>query len=273
MAQHEPSRAKLTIKKTGKKTGKKTAKKAVKKLIDRPDVNEVLRSLEKLSNKRIRDELLPRYGINAKKAFGIGMASIHELARKLGRNHELALSLWQTGWYEARLLAAFVDDPLEVTSAQMDQWCRDFDNWGVVDTVCFKLFDKTPFAFAKVAQWSKRRAEFEKRAAFALLASLSVHDKKAPTDAFLRCLPLIEEAASDDRNFVKKGVSWALRTVGRRNVELHHEAVELSRRLSTSATASERWIGKTALKELTGAAVMSRLKARQTVTSKRKSKS
>ena len=252
---------------------KKTAKKAVKKTVEQPDVNEVLRSLEKLSNKRIRDELLPRYGIHAKKAFGIGMASIHELARKIGRSHELALSLWQTGWYEARLLAAFVDEPLEVTAAQMDQWCRDFDNWGIVDTVCFKLFDKRPFAFAKVAQWSQRKAEFEKRAAFALLASLSVHDKKAPTEAFLRCLPLIEKAASDDRNFVKKGVSWALRTVGRRNAELNHEAVELSRRLSASGVASERWIGRAALKELTSAAVLGRLKARQTTTSKRKSRS
>ena len=269
MAQQKLSRAKRTM----KKIGKKTAKKAVKKTVEQPGANEVLRSLEKLSNKRIRDELLPRYGIHAKKAFGIGMASIHELARKIGRSHELALSLWQTGWYEARLLAAFVDEPLEVTSAQMDQWCRDFDNWGIVDTVCFKLFDKTPFAFPKVAQWAKRKAEFEKRAAFALLASLSVHDKKAPNDAFLRCLPLIEQAASDDRNFVKKGVSWALRTVGRRNDELHHEAVELSLRLSESAIATERWIGKTALKELTSAAVTSRLKARQTVKSKRKSRS
>jgi len=249
---------------------KRTVTQDVKKTFQQPDVQEVLSSLEKLSNKRIRDELMPRYGINAKKAFGIGMANIHELARKLGRNHELALSLWQTGWYEARLLAAFVDEPSQVTAAQMDRWCSDFDNWGVVDTICFKLFDKTPFAFGKVAQWSKRKAEFEKRAAFALLASLSVHDKKAPNEAFSRCLPLIEKAASDDRNFVKKGVSWALRTVGRRNVELHHEAVELSRRLATSAIASERWIGRAALKELTSAPVLGRLKARQTTTSKRK---
>jgi len=251
-------------------SAKRTVKKAVKKTVAQPDVEAVLGSLEKLSNKRIRDELMPRYGIHAKKAFGIGMASIHELARKIGRNHELALALWKTGWYEARLLASFVDEPLRVTPAQMDRWCRDFDNWGVVDTICFKLFDKTPFAFAKVEEWSKRKAEFEKRAAFALLASLSVHDKKAPTEAFMRCLPLIEKAASDDRNFVKKGVSWALRTVGRRNTELNHEAVELSRRLSISTIASERWIGKAALKELTSAAVLSRLEARQATKVKRK---
>jgi len=251
-------------------SAKRTVKKAVKKTVAQPDVEAVLGSLEKLSNKRIRDELMPRYGIHAKKAFGIGMASIHELARKIGRNHELALALWKTGWYEARLLASFVDEPLRVTPVQMDRWCRDFDNWGVVDTICFKLFDKTPFAFAKVEEWSKRKAEFEKRAAFALLASLSVHDKKAPTEAFMRCLPLIEKAASDDRNFVKKGVSWALRTVGRRNTELNHEAVELSRRLSISTIASERWIGKAALKELTSAAVLSRLEARQATKVKRK---
>ncbi|HET6861534.1 MAG TPA: DNA alkylation repair protein [Pyrinomonadaceae bacterium] len=252
---------------------RRTVKKVVGKNPSNISVKEVLSSLEKLSNQRIRDELMPRYGIHTEKAFGIGMANIHELARKIGRNHELALSLWQTGWYEARLLAAFVDNPAEVTTTQMDQWCRDFDNWGVVDTICFKLFDKTPFAFAKVAQWSKRKAEFEKRAAFALLASLSVHDKTAPTEAFERCLPLIEKAANDDRNFVKKGVSWALRTVGRRNPELHSQAVELAGRLSISSNASERWIGRAAVKELTSAPVLSRLKARQVVASKRKKKS
>ena len=253
---------------------KGTVKKAVaKQTSNKITVKEVLASLEKLSNKRIRDELMPHYGIHTEKAFGIGMANIHQLARTIGRNHELALSLWQTGWYEARLLAAFVDDPAQVTAAQMDQWCRDFDNWGVVDTICFKLFDQTPHAFSKVVQWSKRKAEFEKRAAFALLASLSLHDKTAPAEAFKRCLPLIEKAASDDRNFVKKGVSWALRTVGRRDVELHREAVELARRLSASSEKSERWIGKGALKELTSAPVLSRLRARPAAASKRKQKS
>jgi 3-methyladenine DNA glycosylase AlkD len=128
-------------------------------------------------------------------------------------------SAWATGFYEARMMAAFVDEPLRVTAAQMDRWCSDFDNWGIVDTVCFKLFDQTPHAWKKVLQWSTRRDEFQKRAAFALLACLGVHDKEATNEQFLACLPLIEEASTDGRNFVKKGVSWALRVIGRRNAE------------------------------------------------------
>jgi len=233
-------------------------------------VREVLAQLQAHASAQTLTEMGPRYGLVVDKAMGVPMARMQAVAKPLAPDHALAAALWETGWYEARLLASFVDEPSRVTPAQMDRWCRDFDNWGVVDTICFKLFDKTPFAFAKVEEWSKRKAEFEKRAAFALLASLSVHDKKAPTEAFMRCLPLIEKAASDDRNFVKKGVSWALRTVGRRNTELNHEAVELSRRLSISTIASERWIGKAALKELTSAAVLSRLEARQATKVKRK---
>jgi 3-methyladenine DNA glycosylase AlkD len=180
----------------------------------------------------------------------------------LGHNHELALGLWQTGFYEARMLAAFVEDPESVTPAQMDRWCKDFDNWAICDTVCFHLFDKTPHAFRKVAHWADRRNEFEKRAAFALLASLGGHDKKASDDEFARCLPLIERASNDERNFVKKGVSWALRVVGRRSPELNEASVKLSEKLTKSDNAAARWIGRDALKELTSKAVTGRLKQR-----------
>jgi 3-methyladenine DNA glycosylase AlkD len=155
-----------------------------------------------------------------------------------------------------------VDDPAKVTPAQMDSWCRDFDSWAICDTLCFHLFDRTPHAFAKVKQWAKRRNEFEKRAAFALLASLGVHDKKASDDSFAQCLPLIEQAATDERNFVKKGVSWALRVVGRRSVALNKASVKLSEKLSASDVSASRWIGRDALKELTSAPVRDRLKAR-----------
>ena len=260
------------VQQTVKQTKSTHSRKTSKQPSGTMSVGEVLISLEKLSNKRIREQMGPRFGIYVKQAYGISMADIQKLARTIGRDHELALALWETGWYEARLLAAFVDEPAKVTSAQMDRWCRDFDNWGVVDTICFKLFDQTPHAFSKVVQWSKRKPEFERRAAFVLIACLAAHDKEAPTEAFRRCFPLIEKGAGDDRNFVKKGVSWALRMVGRRNLELHNAAVDLAQRLSTSSQSSERWIGKAALKELTSPAVVSRFKERQADAQPKKTK-
>jgi 3-methyladenine DNA glycosylase AlkD len=225
-------------------------------------VEAVLASLKRLGSKRTRDEMGPRYGIFTDKAFGVKMADIQQVAKKVGRNHELSLALWETGWYEARMLTAFTEEPLLVTSAQMDRWCRDFDNWGICDTLCFKLFDQMPYAFAKVAKWSKAREEFVKRAAFALLACLALHDKKATDEQFFHCLPLIEHAATDERNFVKKGVSWALRLVGRRNLVLNNAAVELSRRLVVSDEAAARWIGRAALKELTSPVLVRKLESR-----------
>jgi 3-methyladenine DNA glycosylase AlkD len=225
------------------------------------EVQAALAWLEQKSTKRDRDNLA-RFGIRAEKAFGVSVANVQALAKRLGRSHELAAALWDTGWYEARLLTSFVDDPAQVTPAQMDRWCRDFDNWGICDTVCFHLFDRTPYAWAKVEQWSGRREEFVKRGAFALLASLALHDKETDDRKFIDSLGLIEEAGSDDRNFVKKGVSWALRLIGRRNAALNAAAVETSRRLSQSEHASARWIGKGALNELTSPAVVRRLSAK-----------
>jgi 3-methyladenine DNA glycosylase AlkD len=223
-------------------------------------VQSALTWLERHATRRDRANLA-RFGINASRAFGVSMSNIQVLAKRLGRSHELAAALWDTGWYEARLLTSYVDEPARVTPAQMDRWCRDFDNWGICDTVCFCLFDRTPHAWAKVAEWSGKRDEFGKRAAFALLASLAGHDKSASDAQFVESLSLIERAATDERNFVKKGVSWALRRVGRRNAALNAEAVTVARRLSVSEDAAARWVGKGALKELTSTAVTSRLAA------------
>jgi 3-methyladenine DNA glycosylase AlkD len=225
-------------------------------------VSAALSSLEQMSTQRDRDNLV-RFGIIASKAFGVSMANIQVLAKRLGRNHQLAAALWETGWYEARMLTSFVDEPARVTPAQMDRWCRDFDNWGICDTVCFHLFDKTPHAWAKVAQWSDQRHEFVKRAAFALLASLALHDKRADDESFVLYLPLIERAAADERNFVKKGVSWALRVIGRRNRALNAAAVKAARRLAASPASSARWVGRDAVKELTGPVVRRKLTARR----------
>jgi 3-methyladenine DNA glycosylase AlkD len=214
------------------------------------DVKAALAWLEENSSPKIRHEMLPRYGINAPKAFGVSVANIKKLAKIIGRDHEFALALWETGWYEARMLTAFVDEPERVTPAQMDRWCRDFDNWGICDTICFHLFDKTPHAYRKVEQWAKRRDEFVKRAAFALLASLALHDKTASDENFVKFFPLIEAGATDDRNFVKKGVSWALRGVGGRSHQLNSAALTLADRLAKSPERGARWVGKDVLRQL-----------------------
>jgi 3-methyladenine DNA glycosylase AlkD len=228
----------------------------------------VVAELKRRGTTRTRDGMA-RYGLPSDKAFGVAVSTMHQMAKRIGRNHELAAALWETGWYEARMLAAFVDEPARVTPAQMDRWCRDFDNWGICDTVCFHLFDRTPYAWRKVEQWAGRRDEFVKRAAFALLASLSAHDKAAGDERFARGLRLVERAATDERNFVKKAVNWALRCIGKRSPELNAAAVATARRLSASPQAAARWVGKDALRELTSAAVIRRLAARRRSTAER----
>jgi len=226
------------------------------------EVKAALASLKRMSTPRDRQNLA-RFGITASKAFGVSMANIQVLAKRLGRSHELAAALWDTGWYEARMLASLVDEPARVTPAQMDRWCRDFDNWGICDTACFVLFDRTSHAWGKVAKWCDRRDEFVKRAAFALLACLALHDKRTADEPFVKSLRLIERAATDERNFVKKGVSWALRAVGRRNAALNAAAMIVARRLAASPEAAARWVGKDALRELTSPGVVRRLAARR----------
>jgi 3-methyladenine DNA glycosylase AlkD len=196
--------------------------------------------------------MVKRYGITTQdKTLGVSMANIQKLAKELGRNHEFAAALWATRVYEARMLAIYVEEPERVTPSQMEAWARDFDNWAVCDTVCFKLFDQTPHAFAKAKQWTKRREEFVKRAGFALYACLALHDKGASTAPFHEALLLIETGAEDERNFVKKGVSWALRAIGgKRAPELRSAAVEVAERLASSADAAPRWVGKDALRAL-----------------------
>jgi len=214
------------------------------------EVKSVLDWLEERSTPQDRANLT-RFGITAGKAFGVSVSNIQVLAKIIGRNHALAAALWETGWYEARMLTSFVDEPSLVTPEQMDHWCRDFDNWGICDTLCFHLFDRTQHAWAKVHEWSEDPGEFVKRAAFALLASLAGHDKKSGDAPFTASLLLIERAATDDRNFVKKGVSWALRRIGGRSPALHAASVLFARRLADSTQAAPRWVGRDALRDLT----------------------
>lgn len=225
------------------------------------DVADVIAMLQQRSSPQVKKGMA-RYAIPADHAFGVPVGVIRQLAKSLGKSHALAAALWQSGHYEARMLASFIDEVELVTSKQMDSWCKDFDSWAICDTACFALFDRSPHAFGRVKAWAKRKPEFEKRAAFALLASLALHDKLAEPRAFSACLALIESAASDPRNFVKKAVSWALRGVGRRSRELNREAVELAQRLAKSEEPAARWVGKDALRELTSDAVKKKLTAK-----------
>ena len=202
---------------------------------------------------------MARYAIPSDHAYGVAMKDIKALGTMLGRNQPLAAALWTTVVYEARMLASFVGDPERLTAAQMERWCKDFDNWAICDAMSFNLFDRTPHAWTKVAQWSGRGREFEKRTAFALLWSLTVHDKGAADEPFKQGLLLIEREAGDERHFVKKATNMALRAIGKRNRALNSAAVVVARRLAESVDASARWVGRDALRELTSPAVRTRL--------------
>jgi len=221
-------------------------------------LQQALSGLKRRSSKAVRDSMV-RFNIPTEHALGVRMSDIQALAKQLGRDHELAEALWQTGIYEARMLCAYVDEPERVTSAQMDRWCRDFDNWAVCDTLCFALFDRTSQAWKKAEQWAKKNVEFQKRAGFALFWCLSVHDKTATDAQFLIGLHDIEAAATDPRHFVKKAVNMALRAIGKRNKSLNAEAIAVATRLALSPDATAKWIGKDALREIAGAAVKKRL--------------
>lgn len=212
-------------------------------------VDDVLAQLQRMGKKSVRDGMA-RFAIPSDNAVGIAVGDLRALAKKLGKNHALALSLWESPMYEARMLAVFVDDPAAVTPAQMNRWCRAFDSWAICDTACFHLFDRTPHAWRKVDQWAKRKPEFEKRAAFALLASMALHDKQTENDEqFAARLTLIEQHATDERNFVKKAVNWALRGIGNRR-GVRDAAIATAERLAAMDDATARWNGKDALREL-----------------------
>jgi 3-methyladenine DNA glycosylase AlkD len=229
----------------------------------RADVQMVLDELKRASSKKIREEMGPRYGIWTNKAFGVSVGELRKMAKAMGKDHDFAAKLWSTGWYDARILACMIDDPVKVTAAQMDAWCKEFDNWGICDTVCFSLFDRTSHAFGMIPKWAKRKNEFEKRAAFALLASLALHDKKSGDQPFTKCFPLIKAAANDERNFVKKGVSWALRGIAGRSTALRDASIRLAHELAASENATERWIGKDVLRDIQRPLIAKRAEKRE----------
>lgn len=225
-------------------------------------VAEVLAWLKKRGTQKNRLGMA-RYGLPSTNTFGVSMATMQPEAKRIGVNHALAKALWETGWYEARIMCAFLGDPSQVTPALMDAWCSDFDNWGTTDTICFKLFDRSPHAWKMIPKWVKQKGEFQKRAGFVMMACLAAHDKHAPDAAFLKFLPMIEKGASDDRNFVKKGVSWALRQLGHRSLPLNAAAAKLAAKLSNSDDPTERWVGRDVLKDITRPAVIKKITSRR----------
>ncbi len=216
------------------------------------------------SGSRKNVEGMARYGIRAKVVFGVSKPKMDLLAKRIGKSHQLALQLWDSGVHDARILAGMVDEPEQVTSAQMDSWVRDFDNWDICDGTCCHLFAHSRPAWQKVVRWSRRTAEFQKRAGFALMAYLAVHDKKAGDAQYLQLLPIIHQAATDGRNFVRKAVNWALRQIGKRNIKLNRAAIREAEHLREMDSRAARWIAADALRELRSDAVQRRLRARAT---------
>jgi 3-methyladenine DNA glycosylase AlkD len=225
----------------------------------RGDAKAILAELRAAGN-AANLEGMSRYGIQTDKALGVTLPKLRALAKTVGRDHEVALELWGTGVHEARILASLVDDPSKVTMAQMDRWVKDFDSWDVCDGCCSNLFDKTPYAWSKAAEWSRAEAEFVKRAGFVLMAALAVHDKKASDEEFVRFFPLIRAGASDSRNFVKKAVNWALRGIGKRNLRLNGRAIRLAEEIHRLDGGAARWVASDALRELKSPSVQERLR-------------
>ena len=213
-----------------------------------PELKAIIRDMRALADPA-KTEGMEHFGIDATAALGLNVPQVRAIARKVGKNQPLAEELWATGIHEARWLAAMVGNPKTITRSTMDRWARDFDSWDVCDACCCDLFDRTPYAWAKLPKWAASKREYVRRAAFATLAALAVHDKGAPDQLFLDALPLIETYAFDDRNFVRKAVNWALRNIGKRNARLLPAAIACAERVRAQGTRSARWIAADALRE------------------------
>jgi len=220
--------------------------------------NDILKKLKSLSDPKAV-ECMARFGINSKNTYGVSIPEIRKLGKKIGKDHKLAQWLWFSEIHEARILACLIDRAEDVTEGQMEKWVKDFDSWDVCDQVCMNLFDKTKFAYSKAEEWSKRKEEFVKRAGFALMASLAVHDKKAKDENFLNFLPLIKRESTDDRNFVRKAINWALRQIGKRNKNLNKEAIKIAMEIQKIDSKTAKWIASDAIRELTNKSILKRL--------------
>ncbi|MBN1223973.1 MAG: DNA alkylation repair protein [Candidatus Aminicenantes bacterium] len=218
--------------------------------------------LEKLKEKARPDQVegMARYGMTSEGRMGVSVPDMRKLAKELGKNHKLALELWKTGIPEAKIMASMIGEFEKLTEVQMESWVKDFDSWDVCDQVCTNLFDKTPLVWKKILDWSEREEEFVKRAAFALIACLAVHDKSAADEHFIDLFPVIKRESKDERNFVKKAVNWALRHIGKRNSNLNRAAIKLATKIYRIDSKAARWIASDAIRELKSDSVQNRLK-------------
>jgi len=218
--------------------------------------------LEKLKAKARPDQLegMARYAIVGEGRLGVSVPEMRKIAKDSGKDHRLALELWKTGIPDARIVAGMVGEPDKLTEKQMEDWVKDFDSWDVCDQVCMNLFDRSPLVIKKIRDWADREEEFVKRAAFASIASLAIHDKKAENDKFINLFPMIKDGAADERNFVKKAVNWALRNIGKKNPGLNRAAISLAKEIQQMDSKAARWIANDALRELESDAVQQRLR-------------
>ncbi len=221
--------------------------------------DEILKKLKALSDPKAV-EGMARFGINPENTYGVSVPNLRKLAREAGKDHALAQQLWASGIHEARVMASMIDKPALVTEEQLERWVKDFDSWDVCDQCCSNLFDKTKWAYQKATEWSEREEEFVKRAGFTLMATLAVHDKSAADAAFTAFLPAIKRGATDNRNFVKKAVNWALRQIGKRNLSFNAVAIQPAEDIQKTDSKSARWIAADAIRELTSQAVQQRLR-------------
>jgi len=218
--------------------------------------------LKKLQAKARPDQLegMVRYGMAAERRLGVSVPEMRKIAKEYGKDHKLALELWKTGISEARIVAAMIDEPEKVTEKQMEEWVKDINSWDICDQVCMNLFEKTPLAWKKILDWSEREEEFVKRAAFALVACLAWHSKEAEDEKFIELFPVIKRGATDERNFVKKAVNWALRNIGKKNQKLNRAALNAAKEIQRIDSKAARWIAFNAIKELESEAVQRRLR-------------
>lgn len=217
--------------------------------------------LKKLKSRARPDQLegMARFGMTPDQRWGVSVPDMRKIAKETGKNHSLALELWKTGIQEARMVAGMIGDPIQLTEKQMEEWVKDFNSWDVCDQVCMNLFDKSPLAWKKVYDWSRREEEFVKRAAYSLIACLAWHDKKTGDKEFLKFLPVIQQGCTDERNFVKKAVNWALRGIGKRNPSLNRQAIKTAKEIQKLDSKAARWTAADAIRELESPAVRKRL--------------
>jgi 3-methyladenine DNA glycosylase AlkD len=218
--------------------------------------------LDKLEGKAKSEQLkgMAKYGMTVEQRLGVSVPDMRKLAKELGKDHKLALDLWRTGIAEARIVASMVGDPAKLTEEQMEEWVKGINSWDVCDQVCDNLFEKNQLAWKKIVDWSERKEEFVKRSAFSLIACLAWHDKKASDEKFIKLLPTIIREATDERNFVKKAVNWALRNIGKRNLNLNKAAINTAKEIQLLDSKAARWIASDAIRELESDAIQSRVR-------------